>query len=131
MNKAIQFIGTQRSGSNLLRLILNQHDWISAPHPPHLLKTFVPLLPYYSAAYGDKLNELVEDMCQWVEANPVEWTGVSLDRKDILSKASSIFEIFEQIYLEKAAADKAKIWCCKSTFNTDYASELEKRLKSK
>jgi hypothetical protein len=43
----IQFIGTQRSGSNLLRVMLNQLPEISAPHPPHILKTFFPLLPLY------------------------------------------------------------------------------------
>ena len=41
--KFFQFIGTQRSGSNLLRLMLNQLEGIYAPHPPHILKTFYPL----------------------------------------------------------------------------------------
>ena len=95
MNKAIQFIGTQRSGSNLLRLILNQHQQISAPHPPHLLKTFVPLLPHYHAEKGNGLKSLVEDMCQWVEANPVLWTDVMLDREEILANSTTIFDIFE------------------------------------
>ena len=42
-------IGTQRSGSNLLRLMINQTPSIAAPHPPHILERFNPLLP----AYGD------------------------------------------------------------------------------
>lgn len=129
MNKAIQFIGTQRSGSNLLRLILNQHDLISAPHPPHLLKTFIPLLPHYKVANGNKLDDLVEDMCQWVESNPVPWTDVVLNRDKVLTKVSSIYNIFEQIYLSKAIADQAEIWCCKSVFNIHYTYELEKSIK--
>ena len=129
MNKAIQFIGTQRSGSNLLRLILNQHDLISAPHPPHLLKTFVPLLPHYKVANRNTLDDLVEDMCQWVESNPVPWTDVILNRDKILTKVSSIYNIFEQIYLSKAIADQAEIWCCKSAFNIHYTNELEKSIK--
>ncbi len=32
----IFMIGTQRSGSNLLRLMLNQLPEIAAPHPPSL-----------------------------------------------------------------------------------------------
>ena len=33
----IFMIGTQRSGSNLLRLMVNQAPDIAAPHPPHIL----------------------------------------------------------------------------------------------
>lgn len=129
MHRSIQFIGTQRSGSNLLRLILNQHDLISAPHPPHLLKTFVPLLPYYRAVYGNSLQSLVEDMCLWVEFNPVPWTDIVLNREEIANKADSIYDVFEQIYLQKAKVDKATLWCCKSTFNVHYVDELEKKIK--
>ena len=112
-----------------MRLILNQHEQISAPHPPHLLNTFVPLLSHYKAEDPTSLGNLVEDMCQWVEANPVSWTDVSLSREKILKNSSSIFDIFEQIYLAKAVADKSEFWCCKSTFNIQYVEKLEKRIK--
>ena len=42
-------MGTERSGSNLLRLILNAHSRIAVPHPPHVLRYFAPL----EAGYGD------------------------------------------------------------------------------
>jgi len=129
MHNAIQFIGTQRSGSNLLRLILNQHDLISAPHPPHLLKTFVPLLPHYEAMYGNPLPRLIEDMCLWVEYNPVPWTDVVLDREMIAQNATSIYDVFKQIYIQKANVDKARIWCCKSTFNVHYVDQLERKIR--
>jgi len=31
-------LGTERSGSNLLRLICNAHSRITIPHPPHILR---------------------------------------------------------------------------------------------
>ena len=127
--RSIQFIGTQRSGSNLLRLILNQHDLISAPHPPHLLRTFIPLLQHYRLAYGNTLERLVEDVCRWVELNPVPWTKIVLDREKILARSASVCDIYEQIYLHKAEADKAEIWCCKSTFNINYVDLLEENIK--
>ena len=43
-----QLIGTQRSGSNLFRLMLNEFDDIYAPHPPHLLSTFYDLQKNYN-----------------------------------------------------------------------------------
>ncbi|MDH3309864.1 MAG: sulfotransferase [Gammaproteobacteria bacterium] len=44
---SIFMIGTQRSGSNLLRLMLNQLPRITAPHPPHILPRLMPLLVNY------------------------------------------------------------------------------------
>ena len=126
----IQFIGTQRSGSNLLRLMLNQHSVISAPHPPHLLKTFMPLI----SKYGDlKLRGnrylLVDDVCNWVECNPVEWSLINFDRDEITDEITSLLDLFEIIYQQKCAVDKAEMWCCKSTFNIDYKVELEKMVR--
>ena len=43
----IFMIGTQRSGSNLLRLMLNELPRIAAPHPPHILQRLMPLVPNY------------------------------------------------------------------------------------
>ena len=123
----IQFIGTQRSGSNLLRLMLNQHSVISAPHPPHLLKTFMPLI----SKYGDlKVREnrylLVDDVCNWVEYNSVEWSLIKFDRDKITDEITSLLDLFEIIYQQKCAVDKAEIRCFKSTFNIEYKVELKK-----
>lgn len=123
----IQFIGTQRSGSNLLRLMLNQHPLISAHHPPHLLKTFIPIL----TEYGDLANEsnrkmLIGDMMLWVEKNPVSWQPVDLDQELLLQNSSGIIDVFSGIYQAKMISDKAKVWCCKSTFNVSYVDLIEK-----
>jgi hypothetical protein len=123
----IQIIGTQRSGSNLLRLMLNQLDEIDAPHPPHILRTFVPLLPHY----GD-LNEkknfdlLVDDVCNLVEYNPVPW-NLSFNREEIAAqcRSNSLLEIFRVIYAHKAESEKATHWCCKSMANVHFAAEME------
>lgn len=127
--KAIQFVGTQRSGSNLLRLMLNQLTEISAPHPPHILKTFFPLLD----RYGDlnKVNNfrvLADDVCQWVNLNPVPWEGITLHAEEIIGKCSnhSLIELFIKIYESKALHDGADFWCCKSMESVHYVKELEK-----
>lgn len=71
--QAIQLVGTQRSGSNLLRVMLNQHPLITAPHPPHILQRFLPLLE----SYGDLMHEnnfdlLVDDICRLIESCAME-----------------------------------------------------------
>lgn len=125
----VQIIGTQRSGSNLLRLMLNQLPEVSAPHPPHILERLMPLLP----AYGDlgiesQFTQLIEDVCTLVETNPVPWTAVTLNRGTIRRQceAATLPEIARVVYELKAAADGARIWTCKSMANIHYASELEK-----
>ena len=124
----IQIIGTQRSGSNMLRLMLNQFDEITAPHPPHILQRFFPLLHLY----GDLENKtnfyvLVDDVCKLVENNPVPWKGVTFNRNEIVDrcKNQTLIEIFRVIYDLKAETDKAKFWVCKSMANVKYADEFE------
>lgn len=43
----IFLLSSERSGSNLLRAIMGAHTNVFAPSPPHLLNTFMPLLPAY------------------------------------------------------------------------------------
>lgn len=126
--KAIQIIGTQRSGSNLLRVILNQLSEVDAPHPPHLLERFFPLLP----KYGDlnieaNFDNLIEDVCKLVELNPVPWEGFQINRTTIKSncKSNSLIEIFRVIYELKAQSSGATYWCCKSMVNIFFADKIE------
>ena len=128
--QAIQIIGTQRSGSNLLRVMLNQFTEVSAPHPPHILQQFFPLLNLY----GDLGNEnnyisLVDDVCKLIELNPVPWNNnIRFNRKEIRSKCknNSLIEIFRVIYEYKAELDNADFWVCKSMVNVNFADDLEK-----
>lgn len=122
-------IGTQRSGSNLLRLMLNQLKGVSAPHPPHILERFMPLLPAFGNLNAtENFAQLVEDVCLLVEYNPVPWTGITLDREAIIERVASptLPEITRVIYEMKAESEDGAIWMCKSMANVRYAEELEK-----
>jgi Sulfotransferase family len=124
----IFMIGTQRSGSNLLRLMLNQLPDIAAPHPPHILQRMMPL----EKGYGDLSKKpafdlLVDDVCKLVELNPVPWEGVTLDRKNVAAhcRNHSVVAAFGAVYDIMAEQNKAKNWCCKSLQNINYLSDLE------
>lgn len=122
----IQFIGTQRSGSNLLRVMLEQHPAIAAPHPPHLLHLFTPLLPLYEPI-SENYQQLPSDMVDYVQINPVPWEGVRFDKEEMLanSRQSHIFEVFRLIYEQVAKAKQADFWCCKSMQNLYYTHAME------
>jgi Sulfotransferase family len=121
-------IGTQRSGSNLLRVILDQSPAIASPHPPHTLTTFTPLLnQYYPLTDAANYALLVSDVVDYVNANPVPWEGVTLNKDELIqqSRNNSLFEINRLIYENAAISKNASLWCCKSMNNVYYAAELE------
>ena len=124
---SFSMIGTQRSGSNLLRLMLNQIEGIAAPHPPHILQRLMPLISNYGdLQYQNSFKILVDDVCRLVELNPVAWEGVTLDRADVISrcKANSLVAVFYSIYDIVAETWGAKQWCCKSLSNVFYLPEI-------
>lgn len=123
----IFMIGTQRSGSNLLRLMLNQLPEIAAPHPPHFIQRLLP----FERGYGDLSNDMnfmqmVDDVCKLVELNPVPWE-VTLDRKDIASRCRnrSIVAASGAVYEVMAEHVNASTWCCKSLANINFLDEIE------
>ena len=126
----IFMIGTQRSGSNLFRLMPNQLPEIAAPHPPHILIRLMPLVPGYGNLDDPQaFAQLVDDACRLVESNPVEWEGVVLDRANIAARCDrhDVFAVMAAIYDALAERWGKTSWCCKSLGNVKYANELADR----
>jgi len=129
----IFMIGTQRSGSNLLRLMLNQLPEIAAPHPPHILQRIMPLASSFGDLSDDEnFSQLVDDVCRLVELNPVPWEGVVLDRKDVARRCRerNVPAIHGAVYDVCAEAKGALTWCCKSLANINYTAEIESYFRS-
>ncbi len=125
--QAIFMVGEQRSGSNLLRLILNESSSVAAPHPPHILQRMMPLL----SVYGDLNNsnsfkKLIDDVCRLVELNPVPWDKIKLNRKEIFKRCNenSLIAVYGAIMDLYAEAHGAKAWMCKSMQNIHWADEI-------
>lgn len=125
-------IGTQRSGSNLLRLMLNQLKDIASPHPPHILERMFPLMDSYGDLQQDNnLKILVDDVCRLVELNPVEWSGVSFDREEVTKRTTerSLMSVYGAVYDIYTEHQHAKTWCCKSLANIKYVNEIREYFK--
>ncbi len=127
--EAIFMVGEQRSGSNLLRIMLGQATEIAAPHPPHILQRMMPLLPLY----GDLQDEatfrlLVDDVCRVIECNPVPWENILTFHRDDVARrcrAQSLIAIFGAIMEIYAEVNGKNKWLCKSMTNIRYAQELD------
>lgn len=126
--QGIQMIGTQRSGSNLLRVMLDAVDQITAPHPPHILQRFIPLLDKYGDLnQPEHFHRLASDVCELVNCNPVPWEGVRIETEEILAlcRQSTLYELFRVIYETAARQHGASFWLCKSMKNMFYAKGIE------
>jgi hypothetical protein len=124
----IFIIGTQRSGSNLLRLMLNQLNEIASPHPPHILDRISPLIDYYGElSIEQNFRQLALDVCQLVELNPVPWEGVTLNLDDVISRCrnNSLAALHGAVYDICAESWGARTWCCKSLENIKYVDDIE------
>jgi hypothetical protein len=121
-------VGEQRSGSNLLRLILNQSKELVAPHPPHILQRLMPLMPLYGDLEEDNaFSRLVDDVCRLIETNPVPWAGVELDRQDVSARCRrrSLVAVYGAVMEICAEAHGARGSVCKSMQNIRWAQELD------
>ena len=126
--QSIQIIGTQRSGSNMLRLMLNQVPEIAAPHPPHILLNFFPLLPKYGdLEQPDHFQQLAEDICDFVKANPVSWEIDDLQPATLVERCGhhGLIDLYTAIYEEYAIRNQATMWCNKSMANFRFIPEIE------
>ncbi len=126
--KAIFIVGEQRSGSNLLRLMLSQAG-IAAPHPPHILKRMLHLEPSYGdMSLDSNWHHYIDDVCRLVERNPVPWSEVCpLDRSQVAQRCQqrNCVAIFDAIMDMYAEAHDSDAWACKSMQYSEYVNELE------
>jgi hypothetical protein len=125
---AIFMIGEQRSGSNLLRVMLGQADEIAAPHPPHILQRMMPLLPLYGNLDDrDAFRMLVDDTCRLIELNPVAWENITtFDRDEVTQRCRehSLVAVYGAVMDLYAQANGKSKWLCKSMTNIHYARDL-------
>jgi len=120
-------IGTERSGSNLLRLILTAHTRIEVPHPPHIVRYFAPL----ESGYGDLAHSdrafaaLVDDILMLVRLHIYPWPFLP-DRGRVWREAPSrdALGVTAALYDQcRERARKAR-WGCKSTFMIHYTDRI-------
>ena len=124
----IFIIGTERSGSNLLRLVLNAHSHIAVPHPPHILHYFAELNDRYGELTDDRnLGRLVDDVLGLLEVHIHPWE-LSVDRGRVLAQAAprDIFGVFYALYDQFRELEGKGRWGCKSTFVIHHVARIRR-----
>lgn len=128
--QTVFMVGERRSGSNLLRLMLNKSGKFSTPHAPSiLLEKMMPLLGVYGdLKIEDNFLNLIEYACKFVELDPVKGEYLKFDRADIRfhCRENTLIAIFGAIMSAYAKIDKVNSWLCKSMQNIRWASAIDK-----
>jgi hypothetical protein len=122
----IFIIGTERSGTNLLRLMLHAHSAIAVPHPPHIMKFFASLEPLYGNLADDRnYQRLIADVCRMVELHTYPWE-IKPDRDKVLRDAGerNLLNIYFEVYNQYLAHSGKRRWACKSTFMIEHVAEI-------
>ncbi len=122
----IFIIGTERSGTNLLRLMLDAHPEIAVPHPPHIVKLFGTLVSRYGDLADDgRFRLLIADVCRMVELHPYPWE-CRPDRERVFREARdrTLLAVYFAIYDQYREYAGKRRWCCKSTFMIDHVPEI-------
>lgn len=129
-NKRIIILASERSGTNLLRVLLNNHKDICGPIAPHFFNTFYPTL----SKYGDLENKqnsllLLNHMIRLANHKFHDWKfNINVD--EIIEKynVNSYETAFDAVYQERAMLSGKKHYVSKDNdlFNyIEYINKLE------
>jgi hypothetical protein len=117
-------MSSERSGSNLLRTLLDNHSALYGPRAPQVMKTFEGILPYY-ANVNEKLptKEIFEDMKQVVNHPFHDWK-IDGGFAEVAPGGESFFDLWQGFYVEILSRTDAKSIVCKENNIFEFAFEI-------
>lgn len=122
----ICLLSSERSGSNLLRLLLSSHTDISAPPAPQIVK----ILGKYIHRYGDlnqdnNWKQLLSDMIDLTIIHPYPWQyHISVQELAGKAKARNFWSAWNALYALNTELEGKKYWLSKENNLFDYAWEI-------
>lgn len=127
MIKPIILLGTERSGTNLLRRTLDAHSQIASPPPSGLLANMVPYRhKYLNGNIQNGMESWVLAALALLDTHPSNWE-IKLSAEEVLARIGGershwkLFQILNEIYAEK---HHASYWLSKEPGGLNYAYEL-------
>lgn len=122
----IFIVGTERSGSNLLRLLLNAHPNIAIPHPPHIMRELTPLLPYYGDLSEEKnFLRLAEAVSALVRFHFAPWPFIPKPSSLVSeSPSKTLYGLFAALNEQYRRHENKARWGCKSTFMIHHIEDI-------
>ena len=119
-------MSSERSGSNLLRVLLGTHSALAAPRPIHLLISFKVLISGYGdLAIRENAQHLFED-CVALANHPYNDWKLTVDFDSVYDQypLNGLFDVFHLLYSEYARRENKNRFVCKENNLFDFASHL-------
>lgn len=120
-------LGSERSGTNLLRVILHSHSEIVSPPPAGFIDALMPIQArYFPEGRPDYLSQLIDDVIVMTKTHHDPW-DINLDAeaiKERLADQSSLLNIFctvNDIYAEQKGR---RLWVSKEPGLFKYIREV-------
>ena len=111
----VLILGSERSGTNLLRALLSAHSKIASPPPAGFVDPLVDIQARYSLnGQASRLTELIKDVITLTKTHHNPW-DVDLDLGVIKSRLKNdslydVFRVVNEIYAEEFGC---RCWCSK------------------
>ena len=130
--QALLLVGEQRSGSNLLRLMISNSHEIAAPHPPHILQRIDPVVPVNQTLTDSQFDQMARVVCKLVEKNPVPWLNTVLNPDEVKERCreKTVIALYGAVMDIYAESNQARKWMCKSMQNIRWADALNNYFKT-
>ncbi|MCW5898883.1 MAG: sulfotransferase [Flavobacteriales bacterium] len=125
----IFLVGSERSGSNLLRSLLGNHSRVEAPVAPHYFDSWSGMLHHYGDLRVERnMAYLLQDMMEFANHDFNKW-GLRLDVAEALREhqPKSFWDAFDVIYRAKARMHGKPIYACKGNHIFNYAFQVKAR----
>ena len=119
-------MSSERSGSNLLRVLLGAHSALAAPRPLQVLISFNALIPGYGdLAVRENAQHLFDD-CLALANHPYNAWNLNLDFKYVYEHytLNGLIDFFHLLYSEYALRENKERFVCKENNLFDFASRL-------
>ncbi len=128
--KSIFIMSSERSGSNLLRMMLGAHSRIAAPPPPHMWSHLTKLLPFYGPlSVQENMEALIADAIRMtnVQNSHLKWKH-DISERELGEHPTNLTEVIASLYEAYAAREGADVWCCKENNLFDHAYRIREIL---
>jgi hypothetical protein len=130
LSPAVVIVGSERSGTNLLRALLSTHSKIASPPPAGIIDALGGIQSrYFPSGHPAHLSALIDDVVALTKTHLNPW-NIDLDPKAIKARVINaslwdVFRVVNEIYAEECGRP---CWCSKEPGLFNHIAQIAEHL---